>query len=148
MLEIGNLNKLKTFKKVEIPKGKQVIPVKWVFNYKFDSDGNLSKLKARLCVRGDLQIQSRDDTYAATLAAKVFRACMSLTAVFNLDAQQYDMVNAFLNSELDEEIYVRMPDGFAETGMCSKSNVYMVSDNRQNFGKNRHWKNGLLQMES
>ena len=117
-LEIGNLNKLKTFKKVEIPKGKQVIPVKWVFNYKFDSDGNLSKLKARLCVRGDLQIQSRDDTYAATLAAKVFRACMSLTAIFNLDAQQYDVVNAFLNSELDEEIYVRMPDGFTETGMC------------------------------
>ena len=65
-LEIGNLNKLKTFRKIEIPKGKQVIPVKWVFNYKFDSDGNLSKLKARLCVRGDLQIPSRDDTYAAT----------------------------------------------------------------------------------
>jgi reverse transcriptase-like protein len=30
----------------------------------------------------------------------------------------YNVINAFLNSELDEEIYVRMPDGFAETGMC------------------------------
>lgn len=117
-LEINSLSQLKTFEKVEIPEGKQVIPVKWVFNYKFDSDGNLIKLKARLCVRGDLQIQGRDDTYAATLAAKTFRACMSIAAVFNLDAHQYDVVNAFLNSKLDEEVYVRMPDGFSEAGMC------------------------------
>jgi hypothetical protein len=45
----------------------------WVFTYKFDEDGYLLKYKARLVVRGDLQEQY-GDTYAATLAARLFRA--------------------------------------------------------------------------
>jgi hypothetical protein len=31
-----------------------VLPVMWVFTYKFDEDGYLLKYKARLVVRGDL----------------------------------------------------------------------------------------------
>jgi hypothetical protein len=40
----------------------------WVFTYKFDKDSYLTKFKARLVVRGDLQ-QVYKDTYVATLAA-------------------------------------------------------------------------------
>ena len=47
---------------------KQILLLKWVFKYKLDSDGYLQKLKARLYVRGDLQI-TEEETYAATLAA-------------------------------------------------------------------------------
>jgi hypothetical protein len=32
----------------------QILPLKWVFLYKTDSNGFLSKFKARICVRGDL----------------------------------------------------------------------------------------------
>ena len=32
----------------------QIMPLKWVFTYKTDSDGYLAKFKARLVVRGDL----------------------------------------------------------------------------------------------
>jgi hypothetical protein len=118
--ELRGLETHNTFEKVNIPEGKQVIPVKWVFHYKCDSNGYLIKQKARICVRGDLQANCRADTYAATLTSRVFRMCMAITAVFDLDARQYDVMNAFLNSELDEEVYVRMPDGFAETGQCWK----------------------------
>ena len=48
----------------------------WVFDYKFDEDGYLLKYKARLVVRGDLQEQY-GDTYAATLAARLFKAASS-----------------------------------------------------------------------
>ncbi|KAI1668028.1 Pol protein [Pyrenophora tritici-repentis] len=47
------------------------VPLMWVFTYKFDEDGYLLKYKARIVVRGDLQDQY-GDTYAATLAARLF----------------------------------------------------------------------------
>jgi hypothetical protein len=73
----------------------------------------LDKYKARLVVRGDLQKNSVfDDTYAATLAARVFRALVALAAYFDLDMWQFDAVNAFTNASLDEEVYVRCPEGY------------------------------------
>ncbi|OBT60439.1 hypothetical protein VE03_10387 [Pseudogymnoascus sp. 23342-1-I1] len=45
----------------------------------------LLTIKARLVVRGDLQRYSiHDETYAATLASKTFRALMAITAYFDL----------------------------------------------------------------
>jgi hypothetical protein len=65
--------------------GSQILPLMWVFTYKFDEDGLLYKYKARLVVRGDLQ-EDWGDTYAATLAARVFRFLMALAAAFGLKA--------------------------------------------------------------
>jgi hypothetical protein len=71
-MEYTDLVNHKTFIKVDIPTGKQVIPVKWVFSYKFDSKGYLKKFKAQLVVRGNLQIFSHKDIRATTLAARIF----------------------------------------------------------------------------
>ena len=87
------------------------VPLMWVFTYKFDEDGYLQKYKARLVVRGDLQEQY-GDTYAATLAARLFRALMALACAFNLKVMQYDVPNAFLNATLERTLHVRTPDGF------------------------------------
>jgi hypothetical protein len=92
----------------------------WVFTYKLDEDGYLVKFKARLVVRGDLQQSEFKDTYAATLAARVFRALMAIAAYFDLEIQQFDAINAFTNSEIDELIYIRYPDGFQVPGYCIK----------------------------
>jgi hypothetical protein len=89
------------------------VPLMWVFSYKFDEDGYLHEYKARLVVRGDLQEQY-GDTYAATLAARLFRALMALACAFNLKAMQYDVPSAFLNAFLDRTLYVRTPDGFQD----------------------------------
>ena len=87
------------------------IPTTWVFKYKFDEEGFLTKYKARLCARGDLQ-KTQQDTYAATLAARIFRALMALVNAFDLETRQYDAINAFVNSEIDEPIYLRPPAGW------------------------------------
>jgi hypothetical protein len=97
-----------------------IIPMMWVFTYKFDSEGYLAKFKARIVVRGDLQRSSDLDTYAATLAAKVFRSLMAMAAHFDLDIWQFDAVNAFTNSSIDELVYVRYPEGMEEPGHCLK----------------------------
>jgi hypothetical protein len=81
----------------------------WVFTYKFDEDRLLYKYKARLVVRGDLQ-EDWGNTYAATLAARVFRFLMALAAAFGLKAYQYDVLNAFLNATLNKPVYVQTPE--------------------------------------
>jgi hypothetical protein len=89
----------------------EILPLMWVFTYKFDEDGYLYKFKARLVVRGDLQ-QNYGNTYAATLAAKIFRCLIALAAAFDLELYQYDVLNAFLNAEIDRATYVRCPEGY------------------------------------
>jgi hypothetical protein len=81
----------------------------WVFTYKFDKDEYLLKDKARIIVRGDLQ-----DTHAATLAARLFRARVAFACAFNLRAVQHDVPNAFLSVVLDHTLDVRTPDGFQD----------------------------------
>ena len=53
--EWAEVGKKGTYEKVSRPKGVKILPLRWVFTYKFDSDGYLIKCKARICVRGDLQ---------------------------------------------------------------------------------------------
>ena len=96
------------------------LPLTWVFTYKFDKQGFLQKFKARICVRGDLQPQSEKETYAATLAGRSFRMLMALVVRWDLEIRQLDTVNTFLNSELDEEIYVELPDGFKLSGKVER----------------------------
>jgi hypothetical protein len=91
-----------------------------VFTYKFDQDGYLLKLKARICVRGDLETISPEDKRAVTLAARAARLIFALVAAFNLDLRQRDAVTAFLNSPLPTETYTLMPEGFQQPGMCWK----------------------------
>jgi len=91
-------------------KSRNALPLTWVFKYKLDEDGYLAKFKARICVRGDLQV-SHEENYAATLAAGSFRALMALAAAYDMEIKQVDAMNAFLNSDIDEEVYIQYPPG-------------------------------------
>ena len=90
----------------------------WVFTYKFDPYGYLTKYKARLVVCGDLHTSIYNDTYAATLALRTFRSLMAIAAAHDLETMQFDAINAFTNSDLDETVYIEFPDGFGTAGMC------------------------------
>jgi hypothetical protein len=57
-----------------------------------------------------------------TMPKKTFRALMAITAYFDLDTDQLDAINAFTNSRIDEEVYVRCADGYEEEGKCWKLN--------------------------
>lgn len=115
-LEIKNLDGKGTYSTISRPQDRsvQILPLTWVFTYKFNSNGFLQKLKARICVRGDLQAINSEDKRAATLAARTARSIFALVAAFDLGTMQFDAVNAFLNSELDETVYTRLPEGFED----------------------------------
>jgi hypothetical protein len=112
-VEVRNLKNKGTFEVVDRPNDRsiQVLPLRWVFDYKFDQDGNLLKHKARLCVRGDLERVTSEEKRAATLAARTARIIFGLVAAFDWDLRQFDAVNAFLNSTLPKPVYVKPPDG-------------------------------------
>jgi hypothetical protein len=116
--EYQAVNNRGVFKIVRKTSDIRLIPLMWVFTYKLDTDGYLVKFKARICVRGDLQPRNDRDTYAATLAARIFRVLMAITAAYDLEAFQLDAVNAFTNSFLDETVYCAFPDGFEQDGDC------------------------------
>lgn len=54
------------------------------------------------------------NTYAVTLAARVFRRLMTIAAAFDLESEEWDAINAFIYSLLDETVYVEFPDGFKQ----------------------------------
>ncbi|KAI9037493.1 uncharacterized protein KD926_000288 [Aspergillus affinis] len=121
-IEIGNLKAKDCFTLVdqEEARDSQILPLKWVFTYKFDENGNFIKAKGRICVRGDLEKDKVANNFAATASARVFRAVMALVAAFDLDTDQKDAVNAFLNALLDEAVYTRTPEGFHTKGKIWK----------------------------
>ncbi len=93
----------------------------WMFKYKFDTDDYLKKFKTRLCVRNDLQ-SINQNTYAITLIAKTFRALMTISIAFDLKIWQYDAINAFINNEINEELYNKCSNEFFRLDYCWKLN--------------------------
>lgn len=88
----------------------EVLPLMWVFTYKTSEEGYLASFKVRLVVRGDLQ-EPLENTYAATLAIRNFRALIAIANYFDLELKQYDVPTAFLNAKLNRKLFVETPDG-------------------------------------
>ena len=112
--EFSTAMKMGTFRwEKTTPDGKndaKALPLKWVYKYKTDSNGFIQRFKAHLCARGDLQATTHD-TYASTLALKVFRLMCAIVAHFDLEMEQMDAVNAYLNAELPRPIHLQSPPG-------------------------------------
>ena len=105
-------------------KGQRVLDCKWVYVYKFNKHSRFLKSKARLVVRGDQQAKSlTENTYAATLAGRSLRTLIAIAARFDLELVQYDAVNAFVNAELEEDVFMKMPPGHRRTGTILKLNM-------------------------
>ena len=89
----------------------------WTFVYKTDKHGFLVKCKARIVACGNQQKKLGDLlTRTTTLASNTLRALLAIAAKFDLELKQLDVVNAFVNCDLDELVFMKMPPGFEEQG--------------------------------
>jgi hypothetical protein len=80
--------------------------------------GTIDKYKDRLVAKGYTQKDGEDffDTYSPVARITTIRVLLSLAASYGLIVHQMDVKTAFLNGELDEEIYMDQPDGFVVKG--------------------------------
>jgi hypothetical protein len=93
-----------------------------VFKKKLRPDGTIEKYKAHLVAKGYTQKEGEDffDTYSPIARLTTIRVLLSLAASHGLLIHQMDVKTAFLNGELEEEIYMEQPDGFVVDGQEGK----------------------------
>ena len=100
-----------TFELVERTPNMHVIPCRYVFRVKPDVGP-----KVRIVAKGFRQVHGVEyhDTYAPVVSLSVVRLFLCLVNLFDLECDQMDVVTAFLNGDLEEEIYMEVPAGFRD----------------------------------
>ena len=117
---------------VDLPKDRKAIGCKWVLIKKLKSDGSLYKYKALLVSKGFTQVEGIDyeETFSLIVKFQSIRTLATLVACRDLELHQMDVKTAFLNDELEEEIYMKQPKEFMVQGHEDK--VYKL--NRALYG--------------
>ena len=137
---------------VEVPisdaKGK-ILPLTWVLRIKRTPDGEVKKLKARICVRGDLQ-EGVFDTFAPVVSWTSVRMFLVLTMMLKWETCSVDFSNAFVQAELKEPIWIHLPRGFrvagpAKTCLRLKRSLYGISEAPRLW--HEHLLKALLELE-
>jgi hypothetical protein len=111
---ILDMNVLMPLEFVKIPEGKNIINSRFMYKLKRKSDGTEDKAKARMILQGFLQEEGEDyhDTYAPVSQVLTVRLVLILAVQYFLLTHHVDVKCAFLNSEMKEEVYMRLPNGF------------------------------------
>ena len=123
--ELCTLQNINTWEMVKREPWMNVIQCTWAFKIKRFPDGLVRKLKARLCVRGDQQIEGVDffDTFAPVVQWSTIRIMFILSLQLGLASTQVDYVSAFCQAPIDSEVYVGIPRGWEtlnEMGISEK----------------------------
>ena len=86
------------------------------------ADGSIDKYNARIVVKGYRQKEGLDyfDTYSPVTRITSIRMLIAIAAINNLEIHQMDVKTAFLNGDLEEEIYMEQPEGFVAPGKEKK----------------------------
>ncbi|GKB05412.1 zinc finger, CCHC-type containing protein, partial [Tanacetum coccineum] len=116
--EIGSIMENNTWVLSDLPPGCKPLGCKWIFKRKMKVDGTIDKFKARLVIQGFRQKEGIDyfDTYAPVARITTIRLLLALAAIHNLVIHQMDVKTTFLNGDLDEEVYMKQPEGFVMPG--------------------------------
>ena len=101
---------------MDLPPGKNAIGCKWVFKTKINADGSVNKYKARLVAQGYAQQHGIDyeETFAPVLKYVSLRTVLAIANQYNMDIHQMDVNAAYLNGDIDAEIYMRQPEGYID----------------------------------
>ena len=113
--EMSAIERNETWELADLPKDKNVIGLKWVYRTKYNADGSVQNHKARLVAKGYSQQHGIDykETFSPATRFETVRNFLALATQLQWPVYQFDVKSAFLNGELEEEVYVSQPEGFA-----------------------------------
>ena len=94
------------------------IQCKWIFKTKWDSKSNINRYKVRLVVKRFTERECIDfnKTFSPVYKKDSFWTITTLVAHFDLELHQMDVKTTLLNENLDQDIYMKQPEGFKEEG--------------------------------
>ena len=106
-----------TWKVVPCKRGMRLLLLKWVLKVKHDG-----RYKACLVAKGFRQKHGKDyhKVFAVVAKAMSVKLFFALAARFGWPIWHIDIVGAYLNALLKEEIYIQLPDGHDIPGMCRR----------------------------
>lgn len=113
--EYKALMKNNTWILVDRSKNRKVIGSRWVPRTKFMADGSVERRKARIVAKGFSQEPNVDfhETFAPVARTSSVRIVMGLAAELGLEIHQLDFISAYLNGNVEEEIYMELPEGLS-----------------------------------
>ncbi|CAI5979108.1 unnamed protein product [Closterium sp. NIES-64] len=112
--ELKSIEENDTFELVELPEGRTAITSKWLFKIKLDADGKIERYKSRLVAKGYQQKEKVDfkELFAPVVKPTTLRTLFAGAAIKGWVVKQMDIITAFLNGILEEEIFMAQPEGF------------------------------------
>jgi hypothetical protein len=115
--EFDQIEKNNTWELVPRPEDKNVLGSKWVFKNKMNEKGKFVRNKARLVCKGYAQVEGQDfdETFAPVARLEAIKMFLSYSCHKNFKVYQMDVKSAFLNEDLEEEVYMEQPKGFSLT---------------------------------
>ena len=116
--EMDSIHQNQTWELVELPAGRKPLPCKWVFRYKYVTDSNKAKYKARLVEKGFKQEHGvdYDKIFLHVVKMTILRLLLGVVATEDLELEQLDVKTAFLHRDLEEDIYMSQPADFLVMG--------------------------------
>jgi hypothetical protein len=114
--EFSSLKENKTWMVSELPNGKKTIKTRWVFRIKLNERNEPERFKARLVVKGYNQEYGIDynETFAPVIKQQALKLFLAIAVNEGLEVHHADISTAFLNGDLEEEVYIDVPEGFDE----------------------------------
>ncbi|GJT51709.1 retrovirus-related pol polyprotein from transposon TNT 1-94 [Tanacetum coccineum] len=131
--EIHEFDRLEVWELVPRPVYVMVIALKWIYKVKLDEYGDVLKNKARLVAKGYRQEEGIDfeESFAPVARIEAIRIFIANAASKNMVIYQMDVKTAFLNGDLQEEVFVSQPEGFEDpehpTHVYRLKNVFKVN---------------------
>jgi hypothetical protein len=116
--EFRSLMENETWELMELPAGRKPISCKWVFKVKYGKDGLVDRFKGRLVARGFVQEYGVDyeETFSPVVKFSSIRTLLAFAVEKQMLVHQMDVITAFLNGRLEEEIYMEQPEGYVKPG--------------------------------
>ena len=107
---------------VDAPEGVTPVVCKWIFKKKIGADGQIKTYKARLVVKGFKQSQGVDseETFSSVAMLKYVRILFAIVAYYDYEIWLIDVNTAFLNENLEEEVYMTQSEGFVSSGRANQ----------------------------
>ena len=120
-----------------IQQHRRILASTWAFKRKRFPDGSVKKLKARICVRGDQQVQDVDyfDTFSPVVQWATIRLMFIISIMIKLKTVQVDYTLAFVQASAEPGTFIEMPKMFEIPGMILelKRNLYRQCESPKKF---------------